>query len=175
MTSPIEKNANPNLDALHGILEEETRQYELVAEKLTRKKESLVANKPQLLTQVDQELITLTQKATSLGKQRTALMRELGYAELTLEKMIQTLDPIYASRFIHVRNRLMRAAQDVERLNRDTRDLLDIALNWIQETVEIIANALTPEASSYNAKGGKAKNGSDAPAVPIQSTINHSV
>jgi hypothetical protein len=60
----------------------------------------------------------------------------------------------------------------MHRLNQDTSELLNLSIQWIRETVEVIANAITPEGSSYTAHGNKAQaQNPGATIAPVQSTI----
>jgi hypothetical protein len=162
------------LDALHGVLEEEIRQYEAAVQVLTRKKEVLVSGKPQSLGQIDRELLALSQKAGQLEKQRQLIMQSTGCADLTLEKLMLQMEPGDVRIFSVTRERLRRVMQDAARLNQESRDLLDLALHWIQDTVELIADALTPDATSYDAQGSKVRRAGAAPSGETQSTITHS-
>jgi hypothetical protein len=160
---------------LLNLLEEETRQYEAVSAKLREKQDILVANTPKKLPRLDQELTAIGHKARQLEQQRQGLMGDMGYPNHTLSQLIGEMDPQTAATFIPCRDRLRHAAHEAKRLNQDTRDLLELSMQWIQDTVELIANALTPEASSYNAQGNKAgTRNSTAQTTPVQSTINHS-
>lgn len=163
------------IERLYGILEEEVRQQQAIAEKLAHKSELLASNKPQGLGKLDRELMTLAQKATQLEKQRQAAISELGHAGSTLKNVIPQLPATEVPRFQQVRDRLITTAKATERLNRDNQDLLTLSLQWIQDTVEIIANALTPEAASYNAQGSKVSaQPARKPATIPQSTVSHS-
>lgn len=163
------------LDALRNVLAEEVRQYETVIEKLVKKKEILVSGKPQTLGQLDRELVSLNQKAVQLEKQRQLIMQSLNCENMTLEKLITHMGPVDARNFSELRYRLRRAVQDVVQLNQESKDLLNLTLKWIHETVEMIASAITPEAASYDAQGAKArKTGGASPPGGIQSTVSHS-
>ncbi len=166
---------NEQLNMLHGILAEEICQYEAVSERLTRKSQVLAANKPKQLAQIDRELLALSRKATQLEQERQRTMTQIGCPNWSLTELIAHLPPKQASRFTQSRERLRQAVQNTADLNRDNRDLLDLSLRWIQETVEIIANALAPEGASYTAQGGKnSTHNTSQAASPLQSTISHS-
>ena len=163
------------LVALLNLLEEETRQYEAASKKLLEKQDILITGKPKKLPKLDQELTAISHKTKQLEKQRLAIMAELGKPNHTLSQLIETLEPKAAAAFIPCRDRLLHAAQDAKRKNQDTRDLLQLSLQWIQDTVELIAKVLTPEASSYSAKGNKAGTKHHQASTQLtQSTINHS-
>jgi chromosome segregation ATPase len=169
-------NTSHRLVALLHLLDDETHQYESAVHKLREKQDILIAGKPKLLGRIDQELMAISHKATQLEKKRMALMAELGHPNQTLTQLIETLEPKAASAFMAGKDRLLRAAQDAHRQNHDTQDLLNLSLQWIQDTVELISSVLNPEASSYTAQGSKSGAKSNPNATPnaLQSTVNHS-
>lgn len=169
-TEPI--RLDTGLEMLQHVLEEEIHQYEAIIEKLNCKQAVLVEGKPQTLNQIDQELMALSRNALKLEKQRLSLMARMGYPKCSLSAFIAQLQPDQAAALNRRRERLLRAVNDMHRLNQDTSDLLDLSIQWIQETVELIAGALAPEGSSYTAHGNKphAQNPGTGTA-PGQSTI----
>lgn len=163
------------LNQLHQLLESEIEQYQQAVEALRRKKAALVTRKPQALLPVDRELMAISRKSKQLEEQRQSIMTELGHPDGRLEKLIEQMNlvnPENVSQFQDVRQRLLRTIEDVGQLNQESRGLLDLSLRWIQETVDIITAAISPEGASYNAQGGKQKGQNHQP--PIQSTISHS-
>lgn len=163
------------LDRLHDTLKQEIAQYHQAVDALQRKKSALVSRKPQQLIPVDRELMAILRKSGQLEAQRQELMTALGHPDGRLEALMERMNqacPNEVSRFQDVRQRLLRTIEDVGELNRESRSLLDLSLNWVQETVELIAAAVSPEGASYDAHGGKKKGKNKQP--PIQSTINHS-
>ena len=174
--TPNTSLANHPLATLLTVLDEETTQYETVVQKLREKQDILIANKPKLLGRIDQELMALSRKAAQTEGKRRTLMSELGYPNHTLSQLIETLEPKAATIFSRSRDRLMRAALDARQQNGDTQDLLNLSLQWIQDTVELIASVLSPEAASYTAQGNKAggKNKGQGTPPTLQSTVNHS-
>lgn len=177
MSSPITITTTqpPTLDALHQVLHDELQQAERTREALRRKQEALLTNQPKTLPDIDRELLALARKAKQLEGQRFELMRGLGHPDQTLEQLIQHLPPPESRRFTQMRDQLRRALLDVAHLNQENRTLLDLSIRWVRETVELIANALTPEGASYTAQGAKNRpDGSGAaPSSLAQSTINH--
>lgn len=160
------------LDQLHELLEAQIAQYQLAVNTLQQKKEALVSGKPQSLLQIDRQLLTISRKTAQMEKQREEKMLALGYPNGRLEYLITQMDRNSAKRFQNTRTRLLCTAEDVNRLNRESRGLLDLSLAWIQETVEIITAAISPEGASYTAQGSKP--GQSTEQAPIQSTVNHS-
>ncbi len=174
-TPPLLKNPE-QLALLLENLTLEIQHLEAVQEHLTRKQQALVSGQPQALAPIDQQLLTLSKKALGLNKQRDQLLTQMGCPGTPLKKLINHMPGEYVPRFRAVRDQLYRAASDVERLNRENRDLLALSLHWVKDTVEIIMGAMNPEAASYTAQGAKkAKpNGPMPNSVAPQSTITHS-
>lgn len=162
------------LMALLNLLEEEARQYEAVCHKLQEKQDVLITGKPKKLPRLDQELTAITHKAKQLEKQRMGLMSELGHHQKPLTQLIETLEPKAASEFRKCQTHLVQAVQNSRRMNQDTRDLLQLSLQWIQATVELIASVITPEAASYSASGNKSGHKKTNATAPVQSTVSHS-
>ncbi len=163
------------LSRLQATLQEEIRQHQLTGEKLVEKKACLLANRPQELARLDQELMLLARKTAQLEVQRMQQLQGMGYPQATLRQFIETLDPRRARPFVDARQRLIRAVDEVARLNQHNRELIDLSLKWIQESVEVIASILTPEAASYSANGlkPKSKGKTITDHTPVQSTVAH--
>jgi chromosome segregation ATPase len=163
------------LERLWQTLELETEQYRQAVDALQRKKNALVSRKPQTLLPIDRELMAISRKAAQIGQERQCLMNELGHSEGRLEALIEQVrqyHPEAVGKIRDARQRLLGVIEEMGRLNQESRSLLDLSLKWIQETVDLITSAISPEAACYNAQGGK-KKASGAPP-PIQSTVNHS-
>lgn len=170
----------PNWEALQGILEAEVLQFETIAQKLTLKKESLLASKPRQMVQLDQELLVLSRKSQQLEQQRQDTLAAAGYDHCTLSQVIAQLsktEPKRSNRLSQTREQLLRAVNNTRALNEENRELLAISLNWIQSTVELIVEALNPDCASYTAQGQKSKAGKldSASQSALKTTINHSV
>lgn len=164
-----------NLDAnrlkeLETLLARETETYVLVAGSMRRKKELLVAGHYHDLPKLDQELAMLGQKSAYLEARRLALMESMGHTDTTLKQFIGHLDPCQAKPFMDARQKLLRVVNEVRDLNRNNRKLLNLSIQWVQDTVEVIAQAVSPETASYDAKGKRSAN-PDKSGLPVQSTV----
>jgi len=181
------------LAALREVLTEEIRQTEAIVAVLEEKRRILVSGKPPHgLLEVDRALVSFAQRSAQLEACRRELICALsGFvpagvqgpvataaSEPTLGSLISVLPPENRAEFTRLRDQLLRAAHDVECLNRNNRELLNMALRWIHDTVETIAAALTPEAATYDARARKRNFGNTGAAAPPgalpQSTISHS-
>jgi flagellar biosynthesis/type III secretory pathway chaperone len=166
-----ETQINPSqLNALRDLLAQETETYALVADCMKQKKDLLVTGRYHDLPRVDQELIALGQKSTHLEAQRIDLMSSMGYSNITLNQFTGYLSPNQAKPFLDARQKLLRVVEEVRELNKHNRKLLNLSIQWVQDTVETIAKAVAPETASYNAQG-KRGSSNDKPALPIQSTV----
>lgn len=171
MTSTSLKDPE-QLNTLLDLLENETRQLESAREQLNAKQQILVSGKHQQLAAVDRTLMAISKKAQELAKERVELTQRMGCSQQTLKALIPQMPAHYIPRFTSARDHLQRAALDVERLNRENRDLLTLSLQWVQDTVTVIAAALNPESASYTAAGTrKTKQGPTDDQMPVQSTV----
>lgn len=167
-------NQPEQLSALLSLLENETRQMEATRDQLNIKRQILVAGKPKELVAIDRQLMALSKKATELAKEREALTRQMGCPQETLKSMIPRMPAQFIPRFTTARDKLHRTAMDVRQLNRENRELLNLSLKWVQDTVEVIASALNPEGASYTPQGNKTTKQPAANNLkPGQSTIIH--
>ena len=161
------------LNTLHATLKEEAAQYELAANKLVEKKCILLSNDPAGLPRLDQELLLLAQKTRQLERSRIEQMRDLGHGDLSLRQFIGTLDPRRGKPFLDARTRLLKAVDEVSTLNRHNKELIQLSMQWIQDSVEVIAGLITPEGASYNAQGNKSRQPGQVHEPAPQSTVIH--
>lgn len=175
MTSFKKVNPLPGSDwtELYEQLRQEAEQQEALAERLAQKNELLVAGQVEALLKLDRELMAEGRKARVLAGRRQELMARMGCPDAPLSRLISRLDGEASARFSGMRDRLRLAVRTVEQRNQDNRDLLALSLNWLQETVNIIANAVAPEGACYTAQGGLPV--SDPPNAPVHSTMSRSV
>ncbi|WP_373533002.1 flagellar protein FlgN [Vampirovibrio sp.] len=171
-SSSPQSNNPEQLTRLLQLLEHETRQLEAAKEQLNLKRHVLVSGQPQGLVPIDRELMTLSKKVGEIAREREVLTRQMGWEQHTLKSLIPTMPAQFVPRFTTTRDRLHRTAMDVQRLNQENRDLLNLSLKWVQDTVEVIATALNPEGASYTAQGGKKlKQGPTHDQATGQSTV----
>lgn len=174
-TSNLPKpNPSEAIPALLAVLEAETAQLEQARQKLDMKRQILVSGKALHLAPLDRELMALSRKSQELAREREALTQQLGTANEPLKAFISRLPAQHIPAFSRVREKLQRAAMDVERLNQENRDLLSLSLHWIQDTVEIIAASLAPESACYAPQKGKLGTKTAVESAQIHSTVNHS-
>lgn len=166
-----------DLKRLYALLEAQIQQYEIARQALTRKREIVVSGNAKGLQQVDRELLSVSHKVVQLEQERQALQQTMGCPPVwTLETLIHQAPPT-ASRSLltDARHRLLRVLHDTDQLSRENQDLLTLSLQWIKDTVNVIASAISPEGASYTAQGSKMRrSGTDVPPAPLQSTISHS-
>lgn len=173
-TPPLLTAAQAEL--LHRVLSEQILQYQAIQTLLERKRDIVVSGQPQDLQAVDRELLSLSHKVAQLEQERQVFQVENGYSDWTLEQLLRQAPLSCVARLREARDQLIRLLQDTEQLNRENRELLSLSLQWIQDTVSVIAKAVEPEGSSYTAQGSKVRkpHGDVVPAA-LQSTVSHSV
>jgi hypothetical protein len=143
------------LNILQDILNRQAEVYAQVEERMAEKRKILVEGTPHRLATLDQELTALIQKATILERERMDWLTEMGYEDQTLRQVIASLNPIWAKPLNDLRDRLLRQMANIQETNRESRSLLDLSIKWIEDTVEVIAQAIAPEAGAYDHKGAK--------------------
>ncbi len=153
---------NPNsqilenqLTMLQGLLDKQADVYSKVEEQMIEKQMVLIEGDPEKLSNVDQGLMGLSQQLTRLEDERIELLITMGYGDKSLKEVIQELPPKRSGNLRTIRNRLLKLIQNVQVENDKTQALLNLSIQWVEGTVELIANALVPEAGSYNAQGSK--------------------
>ena len=103
-----------------------------------------------------------------------ALLVHMGQENKTLKEFIDCLDPSNMKPFHEARQRLTRAVENIRDLNRQNHNLLDLSLKWIEGSVQMIAQLLSPEGASYGAKGEKkARMAQGEQGLTPRSTIEH--
>ncbi len=146
------------LDQLRALLEKETETYSKVEDALKEKKTILVEGKYKDLPTLDQRLIALGQKSTHLETARLELMQTMGYENHTLASFIDRLHPTQIKPMLDARKNLLRVVGDVQTLNQQTKNLLDMSIQWVEDTVGVIADAVAPEQATYSAQGQRKSN-----------------
>lgn len=168
------QNHTEQLSTLETLLTEQLESYRMVAGKLHEKKDSLVKGDYASLPNLDQELVILGQKTAQLEQLRMELMMQMGHPDKTLTQLIEGLSQTEANRLKPLRDNLKQVLSQIQYENEHTQSLLDLSIQWIAKTVEVIAEALTPEGASYNRKGSRFKSSTDnANPINTHSTIIH--
>lgn len=161
------------LNTLEALLSQETQTYQMVAGLMDEKKEVLVKGNYKQLPDIDQRLVQLGQQSITLEQERLLLMQQLGYPNQPLSQMVQELPPPHQSRLSETRARLKDVVEQINELNQTNKRLLHWSIKWIEETVDVITNAVMPESASYTATGDKTKNRKRHATQPTQSTFIH--
>lgn len=158
------------LETLRRLLDEMAERYELARKILLRKRELLVSQRADILKRgdlqvTDRELLAVSRQVARLERERHQLQARMGCPDWTLGTLIETLRDsatvasgewlqAAAQNLAATRERLERALRDTERLTREVRGLLELSLDWIRETVDILTAATMPEGTGYTAQGG---------------------
>ncbi|MGE0199926.1 MAG: flagellar protein FlgN [Candidatus Melainabacteria bacterium] len=161
------------MDALKALLRQETETYQQVADALSHKTSVLVNGDYHGLAGVDQELVRLGQKSIQLETQRMAAMTAMGYENHTLRQLIEVLPPDEKKPLQTLRENLLEKVFAVQTANQQHQSLLDLSIQWVGDTMDIIAKALTPEGASYTGTGKSVKGApGQTPIQGLQSTIS---
>lgn len=168
--------SNPSLHRLQSVLEAEIGLYEQAGTRLQEKQAAIITMKQDQLVNIDRELAVLQKKAAQLEASRHEVLAEMGYENGTLSQLIEKVAcPEQAGILMRIRDRLHRAVDDADRQNRNSRELLNLSIHYVQDTVNTVVGLLNPEGAAYNAQGGKAQNKDTRHiTAPLNSTINHS-
>ncbi len=143
------------LTLLQNLLNQQAEVYSDVEKQMIQKQHILIEGDPNKLASVDQTLAILGQRLTQLENQRIELLEAMGHQDKTLNEVLQTLPQHQTKTLRESRSHLIRSIKNIKIENDKTRSLLNLSIRWVEETVELIANALVPEAGTYNATGVK--------------------
>lgn len=150
---------NPEIETLKTILTHQEAIYADVEDRIQQKRKVLIEGDVHQLAGIDQELATLGQQVTRLEQERLELLTRMGYADKPLSEVIARLPVEEASHLRELRIRLRARIDNVRTANDQARSLLDLSIKWIEDTVEVIAKAVMPEATSYGQQNGKCQPG----------------
>lgn len=165
------------LTELQALLDQEHQILAQMENAMQSKKECLVTNNTPGLMKTDQALMALGQRTAQLEQKRMELLRQMGFADHSLEQLVASLGAQYPEQVRPLRESrlgLRRVMERIQALNRNNQELLALSIQWIESTVELIARQVNPEAASYTANGQKKQNRKQgAEALNIQSTVIH--
>jgi hypothetical protein len=170
---PNEETANRMLN----LMETETTCYQKMRDLLIEKKEILLANQPEQLAPIDRQLLQINRQVVLLDKERNELRHQLGFPDyqtlfMALAANISAKETRYMQQ---ARHQLMTSTKEASQLNQEIKQLLKISFQWVQNTIETIVQAVTPEGcSSYTETGNKTSSEAKAGIMLSGSTINHS-
>ncbi|MBX2859616.1 MAG: flagellar protein FlgN [Vampirovibrio sp.] len=161
--------------ALKQLLEQQVDLSNQVEAKMLDRKAAIIVGDPQPLGALDEELLTLGRQLEQIEKKRQALMVEMGVESDRLTDVIDTLPPADVAVFQQLHKKLKTVTQNIQEINQSSKTLLELSLKYIEQTVQIIADALLPEGAGYTQTGGKT-DAQDTSGVLGQSksTIEHS-
>lgn len=165
---------NESIETLKTILTQQEAVYADVEERIHQKRQALIEGSVHQLAEIDQELVSLGQRMSRLEAERMELMSTMGYVNKPLAELIPDLPSEQAAELRDLRIRLRARIYNVRSANDQARSLLDLSIKWIEDTVEVIAKAVMPEAASYGQQNGKYQPGKsvDGGAI-IPSTVQH--
>lgn len=173
MTTPTE-NLQPvtpeKIQELKTLLEKETQTYQQMAKTMMDKKTLLIKGQYKNLGPIDQTLASLGNQSVQIEARRLNLMTDIGHQDKTLEELIKAMPSTHAQDFIPLRKQLIHVVRDVQEMNQQNNRLIELSIKWIEDTVDTIAKAVTPQGATYNAKGQQTVKKGNA-TLPVQSTV----
>lgn len=170
--------SEPLAHQLMAVLSQELACLQQMQGQLLAKTQVLVSGNLDAIAAVDAQLLHLSKQAETLALQRQEMLAMSHLPpNISLKVLIPLLPQSCQVDGMALRNVLLSTAQDVARMNQEHRSLVALSLQWAQDTVEVIINALQPEAASYDAQGSSKRGVKRHASVPSQahSTITHSV
>jgi len=150
---PTLSEATTPLTHLATILSDQVGLYDRVETMIEQKRQVLVKGNAYELANIDQKLMVLAQDVERLEKQRQALLKEMGFEGYTLKEVIDRLSSPEAQTLRPLREQLKKAVERVQVTNQHTQGLLQMSINWVADTVNMIAKAIAPEITAYNPEG----------------------
>lgn len=151
------KPTNPpeSLEDLHQLLEEEIECYGDLEQHLLEKRDLVISGALDPLAHLDQKLLALNKRAQQLEEKRKILLSGMNRQGQTLQQVIQGIPVERRKPLSDSRERLARVVRHVAELNRRNNDLLQLSIQWVNATVETMANLLVPEGAAYTAQGNR--------------------
>lgn len=158
------------MEEFKTLLNQEITLHEEIETKLKDKKTTLVSGDLKQLADLDDQLEKLTERARNLEKERLRQMVVMGREGETLKQFIHTLNSGEDRQFLeNARHRLVQTIESIQHQSRANRDLLTQSIHFIEQSVNVIASLLAPEATSYNNRPGRPTR-NNTMSIPMQGT-----
>jgi hypothetical protein len=157
------------ITALEEVLNKEIEAYSNLEKYLSDKKDVIVKRDVEKLKYIDLEIQNWSEKIQTLDSKLMHISSDFEGENLTLNQIIERIENEQKqSELPTLKNKLKNIADKTRRQNKINLELLENAMKLIENSVNIIANAIVPEISSYNKRGRKIEN-----AAGIVSSIVH--
>jgi len=148
--------SNVTLTQFKEAVDEEIKSYEAMEELYKLKQAILVQGKSDFLWDVDAKIVDRMKTIKNLNSQRKEIVKYLGYETLSMSEAIekaQATNDSIAENFKIQQKKLNILANSISLYERTNMDLIKHGLIMTGKTLNIIVNALLPQANQYNKEG----------------------
>ena len=148
--------SNATLTQFKEAVDEEIKSYEAMEELYKLKQAILVQGKSDFLWDVDAKIVERMKTINNLNSQRKEIVKYLGYETLSMSEAIekaQATNDSIAENFKIQQKKLNILANSISLYERTNMDLIKHGLIMTGKTLNIIVNALLPQANQYNKEG----------------------
>lgn len=143
---------------LEKILNSELEVFSKLESFLVDKKTYLIKGDIEKIKQIDTEIEKQGFEIKKTGNKRNEVISGISGNKTSLMEIIKKVeDKNQASRLLILKEKLNKAAENIEKQNNINDQLIKHSLNLIDRTVNLITNVLSPPTSAYN-HSGKIKN-----------------
>jgi len=150
------------INALEEVLNKEIEAYSNLEKYLSDKKTVIVQRDVEKLKHIDMEIQSWSDKIQTLDVKLKRISSDFEGENLTLNQIIERIEKENKRTELPVlKNKLNNIVDKTRRQNKINLELLEHTIKIIDKSVNIIANALVPEVSSYNKRGRKTEHNAE--------------
>lgn len=147
------------INNLEEVLNKEIEAYSNLEKYLSDKKTVIVQRDVEKLKHIDMEIQSWSNKIQTLDAKLKQISSDFEGENLTLNQIIERIEKENKPSGLPVlKSKLNNIADKTRRQNKINLELLEHTMKIIENSVNIIANAMAPEVSSYNKRGRKIEN-----------------
>lgn len=151
------------LTSLLGIMEDESRNYELLLGILDDEKEVLIRSNLQDLIASNSRKEMIVRRSLILERSRRDILREIGAAfniqesRITMSLLIKKVEGSQKERLEELWRRLSNTIQDVLKKNKANQSLAAASAGYVNSWAQLLQNLMNP-AAAYGSSGKFANN-----------------
>ena len=153
-TRPTDET-HANLEPLESCLTRMLVLYEQLEQHMQTKRDAIIQGNLDALLAIDTQVIQLTQQTQAQENTRLALMPELGYEPTCpLSTVIDHIPEADTQlRLNRLRHDLRLSVERVNTLSVNNQDLLSQSLRFVEQSMTLISELVSPAGASYSARG----------------------
>lgn len=153
--TPASPAAQPRLEPLESCLTRMMVLYEQLEQRMHEKRDAIIQGNLDNLLAIDTRVAQLTQETQRQEVQRLAMMPELGYSSdcpltIVIEEAANRDEQL---RLKNLRNQLRLSVERVSTLSQSNQDLLNQSLRFVEQSMTMISELVSPAGASYSARG----------------------